>query len=206
MLTATNCILLFRCSQCTFSHLGYYLNGAAFYKINACYYTILIQGHNRNDNNTLHYFGYCSENDAERCRQRNREYFNGYGTWPEHYYRNTGVVNLHLIPGVLSEQSAVHIFVHELGHSLGARHDDEEEDCISNNEELFLMTSDAKVSCRDMLPLMKVDLIMRFFSLSENSIRTNVQRVVDVFQPADRFEFRPKQLLGAQDGEEQEMQ
>ncbi len=103
------------------------------------------QGHNRNDSATMEHFGYCSEDDGERCRKQNIGNGGSIGNWPEHYYRNTGVVNLHLIRGVLSEQSAIHIFVHELGHSLGARHDNEAKDCISKTDELFLMTGDAKV-------------------------------------------------------------
>ena len=55
------------------------------------------------------------------------------------------MVNFHLIRGVLSEKSAVHIFIHELGHSLGAKHDDESEECVNMTDEDFLMTGDAKV-------------------------------------------------------------
>ena len=67
-------------------------------------------------------------------------------TWPQYYFRNTGVVNLHLVRGLLSEKSAVHIFIHELGHSFGARHDNESDDCLNLTDETFLMTGDAKVS------------------------------------------------------------
>lgn len=87
----------------------------------------------------MDYFGYCANDDAKRCRHEGHH-------WPEYYYRNTGVVNLHLIRGVLSEKSATHIFIHELGHSLGARHDDESEECINLTDEIFLMTGEAKVS------------------------------------------------------------
>ena len=39
----------------------------------------------------------------------------------------------------------MHIFIHELGHSLGAKHDDEAEECVNMTDEDFLMTGDAKV-------------------------------------------------------------
>lgn len=86
----------------------------------------------------MQHFGYCAQDDAKRCKNQEN--------WPQHYYRNTGVVNLHLIRGVLSEKSATHIFVHELGHSLGARHDNESVECVNLTDEIFLMTGDAKVT------------------------------------------------------------
>lgn len=106
------------------------------------------QGHNPNDSSTLDHFGYCANDDAARCINSNSQAQEGDNDkWhPQHYYRNTGAVNLHLIRGVLSEKSATHIFIHELGHSLGARHDNESEECINLTDEVFLMTGDAKVN------------------------------------------------------------
>ena len=51
-----------------------------------------------------------------------------------------------VVQGLLSEKSAVHIFIHELGHSLGAKHDNESIECTNLTDETFLMTGDAKVS------------------------------------------------------------
>ena len=51
-----------------------------------------------------------------------------------------------MVQGLLSEKSAVHIFIHELGHSLGAKHDNESTECTNLTDETFLMTGDAKVS------------------------------------------------------------
>ena len=51
-----------------------------------------------------------------------------------------------VVQGLLSEKSAVHIFIHELGHSLGAKHDNESTECTNLTDETFLMTGDAKVS------------------------------------------------------------
>ena len=97
----------------------------------------------------MQHFGYCANNDAWHCQnlrdERHGPPTSGEKPWPQNYFRNTGVVNLHLIRGVLSEKSAVHIFIHELGHSLGARHDNETEDCINKTDDVFLMTGDAKV-------------------------------------------------------------
>merc|ERR1712141_491160 len=108
-----------------------------------------IKGHNPNDSSTLDHFGYCARDDAKRCQGRSETAITQ-SDWPLNYFRNTGVVNFHLIKDVLSEKSAMHIFIHELGHSLGARHDtsnvheDESEDCINLTDEVFLMTADAK--------------------------------------------------------------
>jgi hypothetical protein len=105
----------------------------------------------------MDHFGYCANDDAKMCQNihqqqdTSKDDRGSSATWPEHYFRNTGVVNLHLIRGVLSEQSAVHIFKHELGHSLGARHDDESEECAKKTDEVFLMTGEAKVYIYDYL-------------------------------------------------------
>ena len=107
---------------------------------------LFFQGHDPNDSRTMDHFGYCANNDALHCQSRRDQRLGpGFEPWPRHYFRNTGVVNLHLIRDVLSEKSAVHIFIHELGHSLGARHDNETEDCINKTDDVFLMTGDAKV-------------------------------------------------------------
>ena len=94
----------------------------------------------------MDHFGYCANDDAGRCSISKTQDSKSEEMWPQHYYRNTGAVNLHLIRGVLSEKSAIHIFIHELGHSLGARHDNESEECINLTDEVFLMTGDAKVN------------------------------------------------------------
>ena len=110
------------------------------------------QGHNPNDSSTLEHFGYCANDDAARCRAlRTDSKFATENKWPQYYFRNTGAVNLHLIRGVLSEKSATNIFIHELGHSLGARHDNESEECINLTDEVFLMTGDAKVKTRSLM-------------------------------------------------------
>lgn len=107
-----------------------------------------IKGHNPEDLRTMHHFGYCAKDDAEHCQimrdHRRDSKYAKMGTWPQHYFRNTGVVNLHLVQGLLSEKSAVHIFIHELGHSLGAKHDNESTECTNLTDETFLMTGDAK--------------------------------------------------------------
>lgn len=100
-----------------------------------------IKGHNPNDSNTTTYYGYCSIDDSNNCRPDNG---GGRSSWPPYYYRNTGAVNLHLVRGVLSEPSAINVFVHELGHSLGARHDDQPAECNPSGANEFLMTGDAK--------------------------------------------------------------
>ena len=98
----------------------------------------------------MQHFGYCANDDAQDCQimrdHRRDQKYSTMGTWPKHYFRNTGVVNLHLVRGLLSEKSAIHIFIHELGHSLGARHDNESSDCTNPTDKTFLMTGDAKVS------------------------------------------------------------
>ena len=107
------------------------------------YLSPTLQGHNPNDTLTLDHFGYCAKDDAKRCQTSDPSI--DAKAWPPTYFRNTGVVNFHLIRGVLSEKSAMHIFIHELGHSLGAKHDDESEECVNMTDEDFLMTGDAKV-------------------------------------------------------------
>ena len=105
--------------------------------------SLIFQGHNPNDSSTLHHYGYCAKDDSKNCQKQSQD--SSENNWPPNYFRNTGVVNFHLIRGVLSEKSAMNIFIHELGHSLGARHDDESEECINKTDDVFLMTGDAKV-------------------------------------------------------------
>lgn len=134
-----------------------------------------IKGHNPNDSLTMQHFGYCAHDDSQRCQRQS-------SSWPQHYYRNTGVVNLHLIRGVLSEKSAVHIFIHELGHSLGARHDNESAECINLTDETFLMTGDAKVR----VSLKKIEhFAVNFFPI-ENSFGSDFGAFLNVFKPQNR--------------------
>jgi len=66
-----------------------------------------IKGHNPEDLRTMHHFGYCAKDDAEHCQimrdHRRDSKYAKMGTWPQHYFRNTGVVNLHLVQGLLSK-------------------------------------------------------------------------------------------------------
>ncbi|TRY80410.1 hypothetical protein TCAL_16786 [Tigriopus californicus] len=77
-------------------------------------------------------FGYCAQNDAH-CMT-------------PFYFRNTGVVNMKMASEVFHEGGAKNVFVHEIGHSLGAKHDDEiDKGCskYGRKDDLhFLMTSD----------------------------------------------------------------
>ena len=61
-----------------------------------------------------------------------------------------------MFQGLLSEKSAVHIFIHELGHSLGAKHDNESIECTNLTDETFLMTGDAKVSPSNQAKIFKL--------------------------------------------------
>ena len=77
------------------------------------------------------------------------------------YYRNTGVINArinafqkqqpHSNPanddhyGILSESVVQKVFAHEIGHSFGAKHDDEEVECNPSRITNFLMTGQSKV-------------------------------------------------------------
>ena len=61
------------------------------------------------------------------------------------YYRNTGVVNIQVIGDYLIEDVILDVFVHELGHSLGAKHDDMNFDCNALGFDNYLMTGNAKV-------------------------------------------------------------
>ena len=77
------------------------------------------------------------------------------------YYRNTGVINARinafpkqqLYPnaanndhyGILSESVVQKVFAHEIGHSFGAKHDDEEVECNPSRITNFLMTGQSKV-------------------------------------------------------------
>ena len=53
----------------------------------------------------MHHFGYCAKDDAEHCQimrdHRRDSKYAKMGTWPQHYFRNTGVVNLHLVQGTV---------------------------------------------------------------------------------------------------------
>ena len=78
------------------------------------------------------------------------------------YYRNTGVINarINAFPkeqpysnpsnndqyGILSESVVQKVFAHEIGHSFGAKHDDEEVECNPSRITNFLMTGQSKVS------------------------------------------------------------
>ena len=77
------------------------------------------------------------------------------------YYRNTGVINarINAFPkqqlysnpsnndhyGILSESVVQKVFAHEIGHSFGAKHDDEEVECNPSRITNFLMTGQSKV-------------------------------------------------------------
>ena len=79
------------------------------------------------------------------------------------YYRNTGVINarinafqkqqLYSNPansdhyGILSESVVQNVFAHEIGHSFGAKHDDDELECNPSRITNFLMTGQSKVEC-----------------------------------------------------------
>ena len=78
------------------------------------------------------------------------------------YYRNTGVINarINALPkqqlypnaanndhyGILSESVVQKVFAHEIGHSFGAKHDDEAVECNPSRITNFLMTGQSKVS------------------------------------------------------------
>ena len=68
-------------------------------------YNLFFQGHNPEDLRTMHHFGYCAKDDAEHCQimrdHRRDSKYAKMGTWPQHYFRNTGVVNLHLVQGTV---------------------------------------------------------------------------------------------------------
>ena len=73
-------------------------------------YNLFFQGHNPEDLRTMHHFGYCAKDDAEHCQimrdHRRDSKYAKMGTWPQHYFRNTGVVNLHLVQGTVIYQGS----------------------------------------------------------------------------------------------------
>ena len=50
-----------------------------------------------------------------------------------------------LSSGILAESTSVNVFAHELGHSLGAKHDDLVSDCNPVGSDSYLMTGNSKV-------------------------------------------------------------
>lgn len=90
-----------------------------------------IKGHDPNNTHSMQYYGYCAKEDPA-CLPG--------------YFRNTGVVNAQVDSnnGHLKEEVIFDVFVHELGHSLGAKHDDHNLECNSNGRKDFLMTGDAR--------------------------------------------------------------
>jgi len=57
----------------------------------------------------------------------------------------TSIISLNFFLGIFSESVSVNVFAHELGHSLGAKHDDRNMDCNPTGEQSFLMTGNSKV-------------------------------------------------------------
>jgi len=92
-----------------------------------------IKGHDPNRTSTQTYYGYCSERDP-RCETGGNQF----------YYRNTGVVNAQVHGDYFIEDVFKDIFVHELGHSLGAKHDDRNPLCNTLGIDNYLMTGNAK--------------------------------------------------------------
>ena len=50
-----------------------------------------------------------------------------------------------LSSGIFAETTSMNVFAHELGHSLGAKHDDVASDCNPNGADHYLMTGNSKV-------------------------------------------------------------
>lgn len=75
-----------------------------------------IKGHDPSDPRSVTHYGYCAA-AADDCASSDSG---------SPYFRNTGVVNLRLgaSGGMLTDEAAANVFVHEVGHSLGAKHDD----------------------------------------------------------------------------------
>ena len=103
-------------------------------------------------------YGYCAKPD-QSCSYDTPLTNNGSHSFD--YYRNTGVINarinafqkqqLYSNPanndhyGILSESVVQKVFAHEIGHSFGAKHDDDEVICNPSRITNFLMTGQSKV-------------------------------------------------------------
>ena len=137
-------------------------------KINSICLLLISQGHNAEDPATKTNYGYCATPDKS-CSYNTPFTSIPYDKLQKsfdrrdnfQYYRNTGVINARinafpkeqLYPnpanndhyGILSESVVQKVFAHEIGHSFGAKHDDDEVICNPSRITNFLMTGQSKV-------------------------------------------------------------
>ena len=133
----------------------------------------LFKGHNPEDSITQTNYGYCAAPDItcyngvisdgyDISKLERGKSFNDSENFP--YQRNTGVINarVNAVPrykkrkslkfikgserGILSESVVSQVFVHEIGHSFGAKHDDSDDTCNPSGIDNYLMTGQAKVN------------------------------------------------------------